>query len=83
MEPLPIYSNPRCLEESATDYSFPPGSKFQICAEWTISSEIVNGPTADEGDEVILFSYLKLRDGRGWVEMYHNVTGGRLLVPVE
>jgi hypothetical protein len=81
LEPLLIYSNPKCTDESLTDYSYSPGSKFQVSAEWTVSSEPMNDGGGGEGeeDDSIVFTYLKLRDGRGWVEMYHPVTGGRLL----
>ena len=83
LEPLFIYSNPKCTKDSLTDYSLPPGSKFQTCAEWTISSntlaEQLHGAMTGDEEEEVLFCYLKLRDNRGWVEMYHDVTGGKLL----
>jgi hypothetical protein len=27
----------------------------------------------------MIIGFVKLRDGRGWVEMYHPITGGALL----
>jgi hypothetical protein len=91
IEPLLIYLNPRCHRDSLTDLSFLPGSRFQICAEWSISSDALGDYTSstkssslgDEGEEPIAFCFLKLRDGRGWVEMYHSITGGKLLSFIE
>jgi hypothetical protein len=91
IEPLPVYSNPRCHQDSVTDISFLPGSRLQVCAEWTISSDSLgdsstsnksSSPECDD-EESVVFCYLKLRDGRGWVEMYHSVTGGKLLRSIE
>lgn len=100
LETLPVYASPKCSPDNLVEgFSFPPGSRMQICAEWSISSSQLKTPNQEnkggsgkqaggkgeeEGgeedeDEEVMFSFLKLRDGRGWVEMFHPVTGGQLL----
>lgn len=81
LEALPVFSNPRCSSDFLTDQVFLPSSRFQICAEWTVSSDVLG--EQEEGEDAISFCFLKLRDSRGWVQMYHPVTGGKLLKLIE
>lgn len=81
---LPIFSNPRCSNEFVTNLSFSPGSRFQTTIEWSISSDLLgDGREGEDDEENIAFCFLKLRDGRGWVQMYHPITGGKQLRLVE
>lgn len=37
----------------------------------------------DDDDEVLTLGFVKLRDGRGWVQLNHPVTGSVLLTPLD
>lgn len=41
------------------------------------------GVNDDEDDEVLTLGFVKLRDGRGWVQLNHPVTGSVLLTPLD
>ncbi len=89
LENLQIYSTPHChpdslissAEAGIVDTSISPGSMVEGCAEWRILSDLLyaSGESEYEDDEPFTLVFVKLRDGRGWVPMYHPVTGGQLL----
>ena len=86
LEPLFIYSTPYCNADSAvedeTNLKISPGVKFEGCAEWKIDSTQLFqnlGYTEYEDEDPMNLCFIKLRDGRGWVPMYHPVTAGQLL----
>lgn len=41
------------------------------------------GADGDEDDEVLTLGFVKLRDGRGWAQLNHPVTGSVLLTPLD
>lgn len=84
LEDLQVFSHPDCSTPYLKNHiSYPPGSLIQACAVWVVSSQIVCGVTEDdEDDDPFNLCFVKLLDGNGWVEMYHSVTGGRLLKPI-
>jgi hypothetical protein len=93
LESLQIYSTPHChpdslissAEAGIVDTSIAPGSVVEGCAEWRIVSNqlYASGESEYDDDEPFMLVFVKLRDGRGWVPMYHPVTGGQLLSPVD
>lgn len=82
LENLLIYSSPHCHPDTATGESLSPGSRFQGCAEWSISSSFLPNSSSDE-DDVLDLIFVKLVDGRGWVEKIHQVTGSYLLQEIK
>jgi hypothetical protein len=90
LENLCIYSTPHCHPDSMVgslegimECTIAPGSIIEGCAEWKIQSNELYVSTDDDDDDSFLLQFVKLRDGRGWVPVYHPVTGGQLLVPCQ
>lgn len=93
LEYLQIYSTPHChpdslissAEAGIVETSIAPGTMVEGCAEWRIVSNqlYASGESEYDEDEPFTLVFVKLRDGRGWVPMYHPVTGGQLLIPIE
>lgn len=77
LEPLCVYDSPQCNKESLSEQRIKPGAKVETCASWNIPAAILY---ADPEDDLML-SFVKLADESGWVEVYHSVTGGQLLLP--
>ncbi len=74
-----------------TGFELQPGEEVTTIAEWQVSSTVfVDRATGDDtaataiedSDDTLLLSFVKLRDGRGWVQRIHPVTGGQLLFPL-
>lgn len=89
IDTLPVYISPQCQEEQRTMHRLSPGERFDGMAEWRVSSrqlEALSESSANnnqiDGDDDLMLVFIKLRDGRGWVEMFHPVTGGQLCVRV-
>lgn len=78
LEPLTIYTSPTCSKDSATNMTIKPGDLVYGSCIWTVPACILNGDVEDD----LVCMYVRLNDGRGWVERVHSVTGGELLVPV-
>eukprot|EP00981_Chlorochromonas_danica_P001432 scaffold299_cov162-Ochromonas_danica.AAC.5 len=77
LEPLIVYSSPQCTKETRTGQRIKPGTHIETCAMWTIPAAILH----NDPDDDMMFSFVKLADESGWVEVYHSVTGGQLLLP--
>lgn len=89
LDPLGIFLTPYCNADSAEEDSqslvIQPGDCVEGCAEWKIdSTQLFHnlGYTEYEDEDPTTLSFIKLRDGRGWVPMFHPVTGGQLLTPI-
>lgn len=93
LDALPIYLSPNCHhEEEETGYYLSPGDVVEGIAEWHTSSSIfvdlqkteaADGEEDGEEEDSLVLGFVKLRDGRGWVQMNHPVTGGTLLYPLD
>jgi hypothetical protein len=70
-----VYSSPQCTKESATDQAIYPDTIIYTSAIWTIPGSVLHNDPEDD----VMYSFLKLANNTGWVEMYHSVTGGQLL----
>jgi hypothetical protein len=79
LEGLPIYLVPHPSEENKTTLTIRPGTRFEGIAEWTVNSRVFVENAEQSEEDSMIIGFVKLRDGRGWVEMYHPITGGALL----
>jgi hypothetical protein len=88
LEELEVYNSPNCDEEHLTGLRLHPGAIVRAVAVWTttmgaVSATVAPGDTpgemtdGEDGSEELVF--IKMADSKGWVPMYHPITGGQIL----
>ena len=91
LEELEVYNSPNCDEEHLTGLRLHPGAIVRAVAQWTttvgaVSATVTPGQeevpaeqTDDEVDSAEELVFIKMADDKGWVPMFHPVTGGQIL----
>lgn len=87
LEDLEVYNSPNCDEEHLTGLRLHPGAIVRACALWITTAAAVSstitpgeeGATDDGLDGSEELQFVKMADNKGWVPVYHPITGGEIL----
>lgn len=87
LEDLEVYNSPNCDEEHLTGLRLHPGAIVRACALWITTAAAVSstvtpgeeGATDDGLDGSEELQFVKMADNKGWVPVFHPITGGEIL----